>query len=157
LASPDSSGNLAVDVFLSVVLPGIGAFLAILINNRLKDESSKKSNHANDLLFLCELISTTRVLAANYWKSNFYDLNQQTALEAQITGALHGCTAIIFALEDIPDYKRLYMQSFLGEFRRSCTSGDFGTPGRRQDILILRDIEATGRKLEASVMSCRWS
>lgn len=155
--SPDNSGNIVAEILMSVILPGIGAYLAIIINNRLKNQSSRKNLHANDLLFLCELISSTRVLAANYWKTRFYDSNKQAVEESQIVGAIHGCTAIIFALEDIPHSKRLYMQSFLGDFRRSCTSGEFGSPGRRENVSILRDIEATGRKLEASVMSCRWT
>ncbi|UKV15644.1 hypothetical protein L6172_04875 [Thalassospiraceae bacterium SW-3-3] len=156
MADGATSNSLLSELFVSGVLPGIGAYIAIWINDKLKSRSVARSLHANDILYLRDLVSTTRVMASEYWKIFYFDFDKQRLQEAKITGALHGCSEIIASLEGITDSQRLKLNDALGGFRRSCTSGDFGTSRRVQNVDLLRAIEADGRALEAIVMACRW-
>jgi|TARA_A100000171_G_C2099862_1_gene129064 hypothetical protein len=152
----NSETGLIAELLISVVLPGIGAYAAIWVNNRLKSRSDTRNLHAKDLLHLRDLVSSTRELASTYWSQNFYDFSKQQMMEARITGALHGCSEIVSCLEGISAAQTLVLNDALGKFRRSCTDESFGSALRPQNVELLRAIEADGRALEAKVMSCRW-
>lgn len=151
-----SSSKLIFDLLVSGILPGIGAYVAIRINDKLKSKSTSKSLHASDMLHLRDLVSSTRSLATEYWVTEYTELKDQFVQEAKITGALHGCSEIISCLQGISDAQRLRLNDALGSFRRSCTAGDYGSASKGVEVDYLRAIEADGRALEAKVLACRW-
>lgn len=145
------------DFFLTCLGSSIGAFGAILLQNKFKINGEHRKYRNEEIDHLHKKIEEINEKSTEYWSTKF-DSNSsddREILESIITATFNGCYVTLQELKFKNIREQDKIKSKLTTYRRLIESGDHGTTDKDKDLQKVRDILSMGEELVSIVRASK--